>query len=220
MVAQDLDPLQPRGILDQQAGLQHVLPRIVHPGDQRDADDERPARSAQPCQIAQDGGIVHPCPAAMLHRVGVLHVEQHQIGVPRHPAENIRRGIAARLDGRMHPAACNAASTSAANAACRSGSPPVSVTPPRFMAYTALLRSSLPASSPSRSRTRTSCGRRGDPYTAARGNALGIVAPGTAKRAPFQENGGADTRPVVYGELLDAENNPFLHCAVRSFGQI
>ena len=46
------------------------------------------------------------------------------------------------------------------------------------------------------------------------GNALGIVAPGTAKRAPFQENGGADTRPVVYGELLDAENDPFLHCAV------
>ncbi len=150
MVAQDLDPPSPGGILNQQAGLQHVLPRIVHPGDQRDADDERPARKCTAMPGCAGWGHYPPSSGRCCTRVGVLHVEQHQIGVPL-PGGNIRRGIAARLDGRMHPLrpATRQKHLSAANAAaCRSGSPPVSVTPPRFMAYTALLRSSLPASSP------------------------------------------------------------------------
>ena len=157
----------------------------------------------------------------MLHRVGVLHVEQHQIGVPRHPAENIRRGIAARLDGRMHPRGlqrgkhlCRKCGLQERLAARERHTAAVHGV---YRLVAQQFASQLP---------------RADRVPAHRaavaaihilrlgGNALGIVAPGTAKRAPFQENGGADTRPVVYGELLDAENNPFLHCAVRSFGQI
>ena len=108
----------PGASFNQQAGLQHVLPRIVHPGDQRDADDERPARKCTAMPGCAGWGAFHPSSsAAVLHRVGVLHVEQHQIGVPRH-RRSIRRGIAARLDGRMHPPRpATRQSTSAANAA-------------------------------------------------------------------------------------------------------
>ena len=53
-----------------------------------------------------------------------------------------------------------------------------------------------------------------------RRDTLGVVAPRTAQRTPFQEDRGTDTRPVVYGELFDTENDAFLHGAVRSFLQI
>ena len=42
-------------------------------------------------------------------------------------------------------------------------------------------------------------------------DAFGIVTPGTAQRAPFKENGGADAGPVVEGIFLDFENRPRRH---------
>lgn len=46
---------------------------------------------------------------------------------------------------------------------------------------------------------------------------LGIMTPKTRERAPFEKNGGPDTRPVIDGEALDVKyrcigvNNWFCH---------
>ena len=39
-------------------------------------------------------------------------------------------------------------------------------------------------------------------------NPLRVMAPGTVQRAAFQENRGADPRPVVDGEPLYVKNSP------------
>lgn len=43
------------------------------------------------------------------------------------------------------------------------------------------------------------------------GDALGIMAPGAIQGAAFQEDGGADARPVLDGVSLHVENNTFRH---------
>jgi hypothetical protein len=47
---------------------------------------------------------------------------------------------------------------------------------------------------------------------------LWIGAPITIQRAPFHEDGGSNSRPVMYTEALDIENQAF--AIIIAFGEI
>ncbi len=103
VVGQELDPPQPREARQELGAPPEVVLAVVHPRDDRYADDEVDGRAGQPAGVLQDQLVGNAGPPLVEGAVHALHVEEHEVG---HGKQGLERfpgdasgGVEGRVDG-------------------------------------------------------------------------------------------------------------------------